>query len=186
MAVVFSDGLDQALVVMIVKNFESRGKGYLGRTAIQKLCYFAQEMGAPISYSFQIYHYGPYSDQLASAVDFMLAERVISDQSFDPAKYSSYCLGPNANELLEKYDSGLRKWNDLIESIVSVLGGLQPDELELVATLRFVFQRLRIAEEREPSKTKVIDEFTSYKGSKFDRKVVDTVYDLMMKVGLLS
>ena len=39
-------------------------KGYLGRTALQKIVYFLQISGVPMRYRFDIYHYGPYCDRI--------------------------------------------------------------------------------------------------------------------------
>jgi uncharacterized protein YwgA len=68
----YSDDLQSAFVAAIIRSYEKHvgGRHYLGRTAIQKLVYFAKTLGVPIPSSFEIYTYGPYSDSVAfSEVD---------------------------------------------------------------------------------------------------------------------
>jgi uncharacterized protein YwgA len=186
MTLLFSDGLNEALIALLVKKFRERTPGFLGRTAIQKLCYFARELGAPLSYTFQIYHYGPFSDRLATDLDFMLADRVLTDESNDRSKYSSYRLGPEAQTLLVKYDYQLKDFERLIESIAASLGKLRPEELEIVSTLHFIFQRLRTARGANPDKQAVIKEFTAHKGDKFDSSRIQTVYDQLVEGRLIE
>src|ERR1022692_4227645 len=100
---VYSDNLLSAFTAAIIRSYQQHvgGRHYLGRTAIQKLVYFAKTLGVPIPSSFEIYTYGPYSDAVTFSVDSMLADDVLKDVSKVPQKYSNYRLGDSANKLLE-------------------------------------------------------------------------------------
>ena len=79
---VYSDDLCSAFLAAIVKSFEQKyPKEYLGRTAMQKLTYFAKAVGIPIPCSFGIYTYGPYSDKVTFSIDSLLADEVLTDLS---------------------------------------------------------------------------------------------------------
>jgi uncharacterized protein YwgA len=141
----YSDDLRSAFMAAIVRSYEKRigGGHFLGRTAIQKLVYFAKTLGVPIPCSFEIYTYGPYSDAVTFSVDSMLADDVLKDISKDPQKYSNYRLGDNANELLNAYQTVIEPHQRVINMVVESLGNFGPQQLELVATLHFIHQRLK-------------------------------------------
>ena len=77
---VYSDDLCSAFMAAIVRSYEQYvgGSHYLGRTAVQKLVYFAKALGVPIPCSFEIYTYGPYSDKVTFSVDSLLADDVLT------------------------------------------------------------------------------------------------------------
>ena len=53
----------EALVAEVVRSRVTLSPGGSpGRTAVQKLCYFAQVLGVPLHLDFQIHHYGPFSN----------------------------------------------------------------------------------------------------------------------------
>ena len=185
MALVLSDGPDEALVALIVKQFRQHVSGYLGRTAIQKLCYFSRELGVPFSYRFSIYHYGPYSDDLATAIDYMLAERVLRDQSPDPQRYSNFALGPNGDELLSRHIDTVRKAEPVISSVARAFGDFSPETLELMATVHFVHERLR-ATGVAPSEDEVIQEFHEEKGDKFEPEEISEAYRALKDAGFFA
>src|SRR5437016_12373927 len=92
MTILFSNNLCAVFLAEIVRAFEKYHKNhYLGRTAMQKLAYFAQAAGVPIPCSFEIYNYGPYSDAITFNVESMIADDIIEDKSTN-SKYSNYRL----------------------------------------------------------------------------------------------
>jgi uncharacterized protein YwgA len=175
MALQLCDGPDEALVALVVKQFREHVSGFLGRTAIQKLCYFSRELGVPFSYRFSIYHYGPYSDHLATAIDYMIAEHVLTDQSPDRQRYSNFALGPNAEELLSRHKDTVRQSELLIRSVAQAFGDFSPETLELMATVYFVHERLR-ATGVTPAEDEVIQEFLQEKASKFELDEICDAY----------
>src|SRR5580700_10617544 len=63
---------------------------YVGRTAVQKLVYFAQLAGMPAEYRFDIHFYGPYCYEITRDAEWLTADQVIQDVSKVPEKYSNY------------------------------------------------------------------------------------------------
>jgi hypothetical protein len=168
-----------------VKQFREHVRGFLGRTAIQKLCYFSRELGVPFSYRFSIYHYGPYSDDLATAIDYMLAERVLRDQSPDPHRYSNFAPGPSADELLSHHQGTVRDTEPIIRSVAQAFGDFSPQTLELMATVHFVHERLR-ATGVTPSEDEVIQEFREEKGDKFEPEEICDAYRALKDAGFFA
>jgi len=183
---VYSNDTCSAFLAAIARSFEENyPRRYLGRTAIQKLAYFAKAMGVPIPCSFDIYTYGPYSDTVTFSMESLMADDVVVDHSHKP-DYSSYKLGENAAELLRAFDGEIRPYTSAIDQVVKALGGFKPQELELIATLHFIARRLRQVHHRdEPSKPEVISEFISIKGDKFGHEEINIWYDALKKAGLI-
>ncbi len=56
------------VIVFIVETLRKRDID-LGKIQFQKLIYFLQEIGIPSGYRYEIYHYGPYSFELAQELN---------------------------------------------------------------------------------------------------------------------
>lgn len=182
---VYSNDICSAFLAAIVRSFEANHpRGYLGRTAVQKLAYFAQAMGVPIPCSFDIYTYGPYSDTVTFSMESLMADDVVVDRSNKP-EYSSYSLGENAAELLHAFDGEIGPHTSAIDRVVKALGGFKPQELEVIATLHFIARRQRQVHRNEPSKQEIISEFKTIKGDKFGHEAISVWYDALKKAGLI-
>lgn len=181
---VYANDLCCAFLTKIVKVFEKHhSTGYLGRTAMQKLTYFVQVLGAPVPCSFGIYTYGPYSDKVTFAVESLLADDVIKDSSSNP-KYSNYRIGPNADELLSSFAHELTPHEAKIDQAVRVLGGFSPNELELIATLHFIAKRQAQITGKN-SQESILREFKTIKKDKFSDETINTWFDALVHAGLI-
>jgi hypothetical protein len=112
--------------------------GWIGRTALMKMCYFVQELrGVPLGYNFSLYSYGPFDSAVlgdlgeAEALG-VVKEDVISYPSGYGYKISS-AIGPEiiaeiGGELLQRYR------ND-IDFILTEYGDFTAADLELASTL---------------------------------------------------
>jgi uncharacterized protein YwgA len=169
-----------------MKEFQARTRGYLGRTAVQKLCHFAKVLGVPFSYRFQIHYYGPYSEELSSAVDRLLANGALQDGSRDQERYSSFRLGPEASQVLDEHASTLRRFEPTVTRVVEAFGSLEPKTLELLSTLHFTAQRLKASGNARPEREDVLGEFRKIKGDKFSETEIDRAFNAMEKAGLLK
>ena len=185
MELTFSNNLRAAYLTEFVRAFQKYyPSGFLGRTAIQKLTYFARATGVPVPCSFEIYNYGPYSDQVTFAVDGLLADQVLMDTSTN-CKYSNYRLvGGKAlfpQDLLRK----VVPHKEQIECVVKNLGHFRPEQLELIATLHFVHHRLESTHRKKPAQSTVIAEFHKIKGDKFDKGEVTAWYGALKNARLV-
>jgi len=183
---IFSNDLRSAFITAVVEAFQKHYRSkYLGRTALQKLTYFSKVVGVPVPCSFVIYNYGPYSDEITFAVDSMLADEVLLDQSPDSSKYSNYKPGPNSSFLMSRFHAQLKPYLNRIDSVVSVLGKFNPSQLELIATLHFIDSKLTSKLERAPSRNEVLAEFFLIKGSKFSKTQAESYYEALKKAKLI-
>ena len=161
-------------------------KGYLGRTALQKIVYFLQLSGIPMRYRFNIYHYGPFCDRISRDVEWLVADGVLRDASSNPEKYSNYRPADAAEELLRAHADALRIHQDTINKVVETLLPLEPSRLELLATLDYLYRQLKAGGGCGPWKERVINRFMEVKKDKFQRDVVWAAYDAMVQADLIN
>ena len=182
----FSGTQEHALLAMVVQ--EAHGLTEvrsLGRTALQKIVYFLKALNVPVRYRFDIHHYGPYTEQIASDIELLIADEVIADRPANP-NYSNYQPGSQEviEELLATHATFASEYRALIRRVVSVFGRLTPQDLELYATLHYAY-RYEIAGGSQPSRDLVIGRFKSYKGEKFPEQQLAIAYVAMVNAGLI-
>lgn len=161
-------------------------KGYLGRTALQKIVYFLQLSGIPMRYRFDIYHYGPFCARISRDVEWLVADGVLRDASFSPEKYSNYRPGDAAEELLRSHVDALQNHQETINKVVQTLLPLDPAHLELLATLDYLYRQIKAGGGSGPWKERVINRFMEVKKDKFQRDNVSAAYDAMVQADLIK
>jgi uncharacterized protein YwgA len=187
MPLLFSGKWEHALLAVTAQEAaKSRDSGYLGRTALQKILYFLQIAGVPMRYSFDIYHYGPYCGRISDDVELLLADEVLKDASSSPQKYSNYRLDKGAGELIDAHAAALKPHQATISRVVETLLPLQPEHLELLATLDYLYRYLKAGGGPGPWKDRVIDRFIQVKKDRFPRAEVSAAYDSMVRATLLE
>jgi len=183
---------EHALIAFAIREaskLAAKSKGYVGRTALQKIMYFVKRMGVPLPYTFDLYHYGPFCQDIYTAVEYLTVDEVIKDDSPDQSRYSNYVGGPNMPKLIRMYKDDVKRWSKKIFPVVKALVPYNPDNLELVATLDYLFQQEHAkAPETSDAQVRetVVSRFMSIKGAKFLRAKVEKTYDVLKKCGLLA
>ena len=179
---------DQALLAMVIQEGRPAAEAkrvILGRTAVQKVIYFLQVLGVPMGYRFSIHHYGPFSDDILSDMEWLIADSVVVDQASD-ARYSNYSPGPQINELLGRHPSFVATFRKQVSTVCSALAPMPPQHLELMATLHYAYRTEKGRGGSGPWKPRVVETFKSFKGEKFSGTDVDRTYDRMAEIGLVE
>lgn len=70
---------------------------------MQKVCYFLKAKGVPLDYAFEMYHYGPYSQELYFRLEELVADGIIEDMSSTPKKSV-------IESKKDKFAPGLHRW----------------------------------------------------------------------------
>jgi hypothetical protein len=137
-------------------------------------------------YRFDVYHYGPYCDRISRDVEWLLADDVLKDASSAPEKYSNYHHNTNTEELLQPHGLTLNRYQEKINKVVWSLLPLQPQHLELLATLAYLYRQLKAGGGPGPWKDRVIDRFLQVKKDKFASQIVSTTYDVMVDAEIIE
>ncbi len=186
MSLLLTHSWEHALVAAVIESAKkSCSDCYLGRTAIQKLVYFLHVLDVPMKYKFRIHHFGPFCDELASAVDWLQADGVVVDDA-DKPKYSNYAPGPNYAEVVSSHIAELENHRETIDAVVSAMASLKPDELEIAATLDYSFRWVKARGDDGPWKNATIKKFKEIKKSKFEDAKIEVWYGSLMSAGLIQ
>lgn len=174
-----------AAVAYLVKRYSEVGDKELGRTILQKLCYFAKANGAALPFRFEMYHYGPFCQEIFDVTEDLLVDDVVRDTAHAQAR-SSYAPGPNCDALLEKAKRQLLTHQKLLDDVVETFSALDVSQMELVSTIHYVHKSYGNWHKDRPSKEQVVSSVVETKRGKFDANFVDKVYDVLMGAGLLN
>jgi uncharacterized protein len=188
MNLMFTQTQDQALLAFVIqeaaKVANESGK-WVGRTAVQKIMYFLGVRGVSTNYKFDIYHYGPFCEQILWDIDLLMADGVIEDKSMNTEKFSNYSHGQSIDELINLHKSRIDAIQNDVREIVRALVPLKPDELELTSTLDFIYRQQRATGTTENLKDAVISRFQQVKKDKFPVELVAGTYDAMVNAHLV-
>ncbi|HHY38389.1 MAG TPA: hypothetical protein GX507_05615 [Clostridia bacterium] len=183
MKVGFDYHFEDALVAYVAQQWRSTSQ--LGRTVMQKICYFLKAKGIPMDYAFEMYHYGPYSQELYFRMDELVADGILEDHSGTPNK-SVYMPGDRAAELVDNYSQQLVQYDRDINQVLNLLRDLGPADLELLATIHYFQTSYGKFYKRQPTKEFVIDKVVETKKNKFGRDKISCAYDALRKAGLFE
>lgn len=127
------------LVVTVVGKALEKGVG-LGKVQLQKIIYFLQETAVPAGYKYSIYHYGPYSFDLATDLDTLDSLKILKIAP-DPDGHG-YCIstGKFSNEYFDKNDSLINPYDQQINFVLENFIKCDASEIELKATIHYVYK----------------------------------------------
>lgn len=181
----FADKATDALLAYLIKSYNAVSDRSLGRTVLQKLCYFAQASGVPLPFHFEIYHYGPFSQDIFYRTEDLLLDGVIEDRSNDRGQ-SNFLPGPNLNSFLHHFGDAVAQYETNLERVATMFSRLDASQMELASTIHYMHSSNRQWFKKAPSKDAVIASVQEVKGDKFSRHTVERAYDILRDAELLT
>jgi len=174
-------------VAFLVKRYNEVSRHDLGRIILQKLCYFSEAAGVPLPFRFEIYHYGPFCEEIYDVTDNLLVDEVIRDEAPGAAK-SKYVPGPALDTLLDGAEENplFQGYRESLEEVVGTFSELDPSQMELVSTIHYAHSSYREWYRKLPSKEQVVRTVLEVKKGKFPEKSIGIVYDILSRAGLLN
>lgn len=159
---------------------------YYGTIVVQKIMYFLQEAyGVELPYSFSFYHFGPYDDELDTHLKIMKIYDIIDIGSAPNGVGYSIKVQDKANEYIASAQSLIDSNKKKIDSALRLFGDLKPSDLELKATIHFVFKTNKDHIDSKCLKNVILDKAKSLK-PKFTPKQIENGYDFLSRENLLS
>ena len=146
--------LRAAAIVVLVQNARAK----LGKTQVQKLVYFAQDCGVPLDYKYEIYHYGPYSFELAHDLGSLDSLGVINVDN-DPSGFGFDISSGKFAQRFQLEPKYLKK----VEKVISQFGSDTPAQLEVKATIHFVHSVVKKKTSSGKAKSDVIQRVRALK-----------------------
>jgi hypothetical protein len=123
---------DYDLHMKVAELVRDAGRELVGRTRLQKVAYLTQLAGFSSDFHFEYRHYGPYSDELASATQIATGLRLVSEverRTNWGGWYSVFSVGGEQAPESER------------QRFVSAAARVDAIELELAATAAFLYEQ---------------------------------------------
>ena len=161
------------LNTFIIQLLHERGDTIHGRVQLQKLVYFCKALGVNINASYKLYIYGPYSQQVADALQDCVADDILTE----------------ANGIIEKgkeYDEFFdfivhtgtvldTRSKSIVHDILQLCATMTTKELEITATTFFI-NRQQKALFGDDNKEVVIRKVSNAKGNRFNQEEIERSY----------
>ena len=176
----------QAILVEVIRRCEVAGH-QIGRTALQKIPYFLGVRGVPLEYRFDLYHYGPFCQDILYDAGLLESIGAIEDSKGGYNGGSKYKAGANSADLLAEHQEVIQKYSSTIEEVTKLLMKLDTTSLEVVATIDYFYRYVSAMELPEPRKDEVLKRFFEAKKQHLDKRDwVGKMYDQMQKIGMVG
>ena len=169
------------IISKIVKdNYEA------GKTALMKFVYILQHVyKVPLGYEFSIYTYGPYSSEVMGDIDYANANDVIrihrDNYSSGMVRYSISC-GDNAKKYLDHASEIIHRYQSSIQEMLSFFGKKSAKELELLATIIYIYFNFQTNGWDMSEVTVNVHEIKPY----FSMETIQSEYDRLSELGIFE
>ena len=162
----------------IIQLLEEKGGEIQGRVQLQKLVYFCKAMGVDINANYKLYIYGPYSQQVANALQDCVADNILTESDGVIRKGADYDAFLNAFVKSENKLSDVSK--NIVNDILGLCDRMTTKELEITATTFFI-DRQQKALFGNDNKDTVIQKVSNAKGKRFNNDEIETSYQTVLK-----
>jgi len=160
------------VVIKIVEALENKGR-WCGKTVLQKLVYFLQEIAQiPIKYRFLLYYYGPYSRELNNDLYYLEFLNAIKITYLGEGYRIS--LGEDKDFILEKGRDFLKAHQSQFRKIVDHFHNFDARTLELLATIVYIQKDAKRKGEKI-TKEELLDSVKKIKIKFSEREIKDQI-----------
>ncbi len=134
----------------------------IGRTAFQKIAYFATESGIPTGLQYQRGSYGPFAADLKPLIARLVNHQLVAEtkhgQMFEIKPGATY------SDAREAFKPQLKEWAPIIERIADLFLRLPTtSDAEVAATVHFAAKNVAERSHARPTELAVVDEVMQWK-----------------------
>jgi uncharacterized protein YwgA/O-acetyl-ADP-ribose deacetylase (regulator of RNase III) len=150
-----------ALVEIVARIVREPYHWPVGRTAFQKIAYFATDSGLPTGLRYVRGSYGPFASELKGLVTKLVNNGLLQENKI--GRMFAVRPGPTHKDAKELFRKDLERWDPLIERIADLFLRVGTHEAEVAATVHFAAQSLVLGGGSEPSEMDVFEEVKRWK-----------------------
>jgi uncharacterized protein YwgA/O-acetyl-ADP-ribose deacetylase (regulator of RNase III) len=170
-------------VVEILKRIEEEPFHWpVGRTAFQKIAYFATECGIPTGLKYQRGSYGPYAPALKERITALVNNGLVQEEQL--GRMFAIRVGQTFSDARKAYESQIREWEPIIDKIADLFMRMNTQQAEVAATVHFAAQEAKARPEEKPTEKEVLDTVMKWKQKRRppldEKEVAMTVRNLNM------
>ncbi|HEX6096291.1 MAG TPA: hypothetical protein VF432_08210 [Thermoanaerobaculia bacterium] len=127
---------EAAVIATIVDRVSGAGR-FCGETFLQKSAFFLKELfGVPLTPTYRLYHYGPFSFDLRDQLRSMEADDVVRIRPHEFG--ATYVVGDRYSMLQRQFPKTLAEYEQQIDFVVRELSPKGVKDLEALATALYV------------------------------------------------
>jgi O-acetyl-ADP-ribose deacetylase (regulator of RNase III) len=149
-----------ALVEILDRIEKERYHHPVGRTAFQKLAYFATQRGIDTGLAFQRGSYGPFSSELKNTITRLVNHGLIREERL--GRMFAVQPGRTFKDARDAYSAALREWTEAIDKVTDLFLRLDTERAETVATVHFAALSLE-KRGQAPTESEVLQEVLNWK-----------------------
>ena len=162
----------------IIQLMEANGGQNHGRVQLQKLIYFCKAMGVKVDASYRLYVYGPFSQQVANALQDCVSDQVVTECN------GSILKGENFNDFLESANHTGGELPEtakkIVTDILTLCRGMTTRQMEITATAFFIDRQQKVLFGND-DRTIILDKVTRAKGSRFTEEEIAESYQQVVE-----
>ena len=162
----------------IIQLLEEKGGEIQGRVQLQKLVYFCKAMGVDVNANNKLYIYGPYSQQVANALQDCVADNILTESDGVIGKGVNYDIFLNDIVKSENKLSDISK--KIVKDILGLCNQMTTKQLEITATTFFIDRQQKVLF-GDDDKEAVIRKVSNAKGKRFNHNEIETSYQTVME-----
>jgi O-acetyl-ADP-ribose deacetylase (regulator of RNase III)/uncharacterized protein YwgA len=132
-----------------------------GRTIFQKLAYVATRQGLPTGFEYQKGSFGPFSRDLKNAETKLVNNNLLQEERC--GQMFLVKSGPNFDRVRKDFQASLDKWMPIIDKITDLFMRVNTDQAEVIATVMFAADALKMEKRSVPTETEVLDAVLRWK-----------------------
>ena len=154
-----------------------------GRTIFQKLAYVATRQGLPTGFVYKKGSFGPFSRELKNAETKLVNNNLIQEERY--GKMFLVKSGPNFDRVRKDFQISLEKWMPIIEKTADLFMRVNTDQAEVIATVMFAADDLKMETRSVPKETEVLDAVLRWKQKRRPRLDETSVASTIRNLGML-
>lgn len=150
-----------ALVEVLKRIEEEPFHWPVGRTAFQKIAYFASKCGIPTGLKYQRGSYGPYAPALKERFTALVNNGLVREERL--GRMFAIRVGQTFPDAQKAYEPQIREWEPIIDKIADLFMRMNTQQAEVAATVHFAAQEAKTRPEEKPTEKEILDAVMKWK-----------------------
>ncbi len=133
----------------------------VGRTAFQKIAYFATSSGLPTGFNYERGSYGPFAPGLKTVITGLVNQGLIEEKQL--GRMFMVKPGSTFTDARQLCRNELAQWGAIIDDVATLFLRMQTRDAEIAATVHFAAKSLAERTHIKPREIAVVDEVMQWK-----------------------
>jgi O-acetyl-ADP-ribose deacetylase (regulator of RNase III) len=133
----------------------------VGRTIFQKIAYVATRQGLPTGFIYERGSFGPFSKKLKAVETQLINNDLLREERLN--QWFMVRPGPGFPSAEKSFKKSLDEWSNLIDKTTDLFVRLNTDQAEIVATVMFAADELKMTMGKTPTETEVLKAVMQWK-----------------------